>query len=481
MTDVPQGTARAAGLVDRRRLLFETGGGLGGLALCWLLGRESAAATDRPADAPPHHPPRARSIINIFLCGGVSHVDTFDYKPDLEKYDGRPMTGKGPVDTFFADPGNLMKSRWPFRQHGRSGLWVSDLLPHLAAKVDRLAVIRSMVARNNNHTPATFMMNTGFTMNGYPSMGSWISYGLGSANADLPAFVVLPDPRQLPAGGSINWTAGFLPASHQGVPFRTKGAPILDLTPAEPIPAAVEEESRALLSRINRAYGARHGTEGLLEARIRSYELAARMQLSVPEAVRVESEPEHTRRLYGLDDPVCGPFARNCLLARRLVERGVRFVQLYDGGAFGAPRVNWDAHEDIASNHGQEARIMDRPVAGLLQDLELRGMLDDTLVCWTTEFGRTPFTQGKNKPGRDHHQHVFTCWLSGAGVRRGIAHGESDDVGYKAGRDPVSIHDLHATILHLLGIDHKRLTYYHNGVRRRLTDVEGEVVHALLA
>jgi hypothetical protein len=472
--------------LTRREWLFHAGGGLGGVALAALLGQEAAAQppTSAGAGAHPqasHFAARAKHVIFIFLCGGVSHVDTFDYKPELERLDGKPLTGKGPVDTFFAQPGNLLKSQWPFRQRGKSGLWVSDLLPHLAGCADDLTVFNSMVAKTNNHTPATFMMNSGFTMNGFPCAGSWVSYGLGSENQDLPAFVVLPDPRQLPAGGSINWTAGFLPAAYQGVTFRSKGDPIPDLNPAVPIPAEADTATRRLVAAMDRDFSEKLPGDGALAARIRSYELAARMQLSVPEVTRVTDEPAATRALYGLDDPVTGAFGRNCLLARRLIERGVRFIQLYDGGAFGSPRVNWDSHEDLRQNHGQEALIMDRPVAGLLKDLKQRGMLEETVVVWCTEFGRTPFTQGVGKPGRDHHQHVFTCWMAGAGLKPGIAYGESDEVGYAAGKDPVTIYDFHATLLHLLGLDHKQLTFYHNGIRRRLTDVHGEVVKGVLA
>jgi len=473
--------------LDRRELLWRVGGGIGGVALAWLMQREAQAAEKSPATgkAPTalatHFPPKAKRVIQIFLAGGVSHLDTFDYKPDLEKLDGKPLTGKGTVDTFFAQPGNLMKSPWAFQRRGKSGLWVSELLPHLAGCADDLTVFNSLVGQSNNHTPGAFMMNSGFTMNGFPSMGSWISYGLGSENEELPAFVVLPDPRQLPAGGAINWSAGFLPAAHQGVMFRTQGDPVPDLSPAEAITPATESASRGLLNAIDREFERQNAGESSVAARIRSYELAARMQLSVPAVARVDQESAATRALYGVEDPAAKSFGRNCLLARRLLEHGVRFVQLYHGGAFGSPRVNWDAHEDIKENHTKEAGTMDRPVAALLQDLKQRGMLDDTLVIWCTEFGRTPFTQGVGKPGRDHHQHVFTCWMAGAGLKPGFAYGESDDVGYAPGRDPVTIHDFHATILHLLGMDHKRLTFYHNGIQRRLTNVEGEVVKGVLA
>jgi hypothetical protein len=474
--------------MSRRELLWSAGGGIGGIALACLMAEEAAAApaAARPAASPyarkpPHAPPRAKRVIHIFACGGVSHVDTFDYKPELEKAHGQPLTGKGKVDTFFAQPGNLMKSLFPFRQRGRSGLWISDLLPHLAGCADDLTLFRSMVSKTANHTPATFLMNSGFALNGFPCLGSWVTYGLGSENQDLPAFVVLPDPRQLPAGGSINWTAGFLPAAYQGVAFRTQGDPIADLFPAEKQPDAVEQASRDLLGRMNREFAARVPGDSTLAARIRSYELAARMQLSIPEVVRFDDETTGTRALYGLARPESAGFGRNCLLARRLLERGVRIVQLYHGGAFGAPRVNWDAHEDVLDNHPKQAVSLDQPVAGLLKDLRQRGMLRDTLVVWCTEFGRTPFTQGLNTRGRDHHQLVFSCWMAGAGLKGGVAYGESDEVGYAPGRDPVTVHDFHATILHLLGLDHTRLTYYHNGIQRRLTDVHGHVIEPVLA
>jgi hypothetical protein len=467
--------------LTRRELLWQAGG-LGGIALAALLDHDPAVASPQHSTLNTQHfPARAKRVVQIFLAGGVSHVDTFDFKPELERADGKPLSGKGTVDTFFQQPGNLMKSVFPFRQRGKSGLWISDLLPHLASCADDLTLIHSMVGKTSNHTPATFMMNSGFSLNGFPSMGSWVTYGLGSMNDGLPSFVVLPDPRQLPAGGSINWTAGFLPASHQGVALRTQGDPILDLFPSEKVADGDEAASRRLLSEIERDFMKRAGEESALTARIRSYELAARMQMSVPEVTRLEEEPAETRALYGMDRPEAAAFGRNCLLARRLLERGVRFVQLYHGGAFGSPRINWDGHEEVRKNHTEQAASMDQPVAGLLKDLKRRGMLEDTLVVWCTEFGRTPFTQGIGTTGRDHHERVFTCWLAGAGVKPGFAYGESDEVGYGPGKDPVTIHDFHATILHLLGMDHRRLTFYHNGIRRRLTDVSGEVVGGVLA
>lgn len=464
-------------LRSRRGFLRDAGAGLGAVALAWMLNEDARAEGVTGT----HFPPKAKRVIQIFACGGVSHVDTFDYKPELEKLHGQELTGKGKIDTFFGRPGRLMKSPFRFAKRGESGMWVSDLLPNLATCVDDMTFIKSMVAKSSNHTPATFQMNSGFTMNGFPCLGAWLSYGLGTANQDLPTFVVLPDPRGVPAGGAINWTSGFLPATHQGVSFRTSGEPIVDLYTPEGVSADTRRESTALLAAMNRDFLESNPGDSTLEARIRAYELAGRMQTSIPEATDFGGEPKNVRELYGIDDATCGAFARNCLLSRRLLERGVRFVQLYHGGAFGSPRINWDAHEDVVDNHSKQAAILDRPVAGLLKDLKARGMLDDTLVVWTTEFGRTPFTEGVGGRGRDHHQLSFTCWMAGAGLKRGIAHGASDEVGYAAAEDPVTIYDLHATILHLLGIDHKRLTYYHNGVNRRLTDVHGEVVSKILA
>jgi hypothetical protein len=466
--------------LSRRELLAQ---GLGGVALSWLLAQEASASDSprRPNALSPHFVPKAKRVIQIFCTGGVSHVDTFDYKPELDRNNGKPLTGKGKIDTFFGQPGNLMATRFPFRQRGESGLWMSDLLPHLAGCADDLTFVYSVTAKTSNHTPATFQMNSGFTMNGFPCLGAWLSYGLGCESRDLPAFVVLPDPRGVPAGGAINWTQGFLPASHQGVAFGTGPDPIRDLTTPKEVSASARGAGFRLLGAMNREFQEANPGDSTLSARIHAYELAARMQASVPDAIDFQSEPEWLRRMYGLDSPETLGFGRNCLLARRLLERGVRFVQLYNGGAFGTPRINWDGHEDLVDNHTRQAAVMDQPVAALLKDLKQRGMLEDTLVLWTTEFGRTPITQGLNARGRDHHQHVFTCWMAGAGLKPGFGYGASDEVGYYPAEKPVQIYDLHATVLHLLGLDHKRLTYYHNGIQRRLTDVHGEVIHGILA
>lgn len=473
--------------LSRRHFLANTAGGLGGVALAWLLSRDQARATGPKSMAfessvTPHFAPRARRVVQVFCCGGVSHLDTFDYKPELERSHGQSMEGKGENLGFFGQPGKLMKSAYPFQRHGQSGSWVSSLFPHLAGCVDDLCFIHSMNSKSNNHTPATFQMNTGFTLNGFPCMGAWLSYGLGTENENLPAFVVLPDPRGLPAGGSINWTSGFLPANHQGVGFRTtSGTPIAHLETPPSIGSTNRAADLRLLASMDREFAEAHPGDEAFAARLRSYELAARMQVSIPEAIRLESETVATRALYGLDDPTNKGFARNCLMARRLLERGVRFVQIFNGGSFGSPRINWDGHENLRENHDNQAATMDRPVAALIQDLKQRGMLEDTLFVWSTEFGRSPATQGIDSPGRDHHPSAFTCFLAGAGVQKGFHYGTSDEIGYFVGDNKVTVPDFHATILHLLGIDHKRLTFYHNGINRRLTDVHGEVIREILS
>lgn len=465
-------------MFSSRRQFLSHATSLGSAALAWLYAQDAARA-DRISG--PHHEPKVKRVIQVFCPGGVSHVDTFDYKPELEKQDGKAMTGKGKADTFFGQPGNLMKSPFAFKQHGKCGRWVSDLLPNLAGHVDDLTFVHSMVAKSANHTPAAFQMNSGFVFNGFPSFGSWVSYGLGSLNQDLPAFVVLPDPRGLPAGGAINWSSGFLPATHQGVAFRTSGDPIPDLPTPKETRRAQRQAAMDLLGEMNRDFAEATPGDTSIAARIRSYEMAAKMQLDVPGIVDLNGETEETKRLYGLDYKTTETFGRNCLLARRLLEKGVRFIQLWHGGAFGSPRINWDAHEDIVENHRTQAAILDKPVSGLLADLNRRGLLKDTLFVWSTEFGRTPFTQGIGKPGRDHHQHAFTVFMAGNGLKPGFAYGASDEIGYKVAENEVTIYDFHATLLHLLGIDHMQLTYYHNGIQRRLTDVHGEVVGDILS
>ena len=452
--------------------------GIGGIAAGWLLHHDSARAAALPLT---HHPAKAKRVIQIFCPGGVSHIDTFDHKPELKKFHGQPLGDRGRVDTFFGQPGYLMASPFSFARHGDCGQWVSELFPHLAGQVDRLTFLQALTAKSSNHTPAGFQMNTGYTLQGFPSIGSWVGYGLGSMSQELPTFVVLPDARGLPAGGAVNWSNGFLPATHQGVAFRGSGALIADLrTPAGTTPQA-REAGLSLLKRMNEQYSDAFPQDSSLAARMRSYELAARMQLTVPEVAELKQESSRTLESYGVNRADAGWFGRNCLIARRLLERGVRFVQLWHGGAFGSPRINWDAHENVVENHRQQAAILDQPLAALIQDLDNCGMLEDTLVLWTTEFGRTPITQGIGAKGRDHHPLCFSIFMAGAGLKPGFSYGKSDDLGCLPAEGATSIYDFHATILHLLGIDHKRLTHYHNGIQRRLTDVHGEVIEPILA
>jgi len=474
-------------MLDRRGFLSWMSCGLGGAALAELLARDqhlhAAVVPGDSGDPPPHHPVRARRAIHICLCGGLSQVDSFDYKPALERLHGRSLVGSERPDVFFGQVGLLRQSDWRFGQRGRSGIWVSELFPHIGAVADQLTIINSMVADTSNHTPATFQENSGFRLNGFPVLGSWLSYGLGCETDNLPAFVVIPDARGLPAGGTINWSNGFLPARHQGVAIRGRGAPLDDLMPARDLGPNADQATRELLSRMNRRHLAERSSDDALSARIRSYEMAARMQLAIPEVANLERETLATQDLYGLHRPQTADFGRACLLARRLIERGVRFVQLFSGGSFGNPRINWDGHENVRQNHGQEAARIDQPVAGLLRDLRRRGMLDDTLVLFTTEFGRTPFTQSAANVvglGRDHNQSGFSVWLAGAGLRPGMTYGSTDEIGHRAVENIVTWPDFHATVLHLLGVDHERLTFYHNGIRRRLTNVHGEVIRDIL-
>ena len=475
-------------LLDRRDFFDWVKFGLGGAALTTLLQKENvlhaAPVPPEAGDPPPHHTGRAKRVIHICATGGFSQVDSFDYKPELDKQHGKPLVSEERPDVFFGQVGLLRKSDWKFKQHGKNGLWVSELFPHLAGVVDEMTFIRSMYAETSNHTPATFQENSGFRLNGFPVLGSWLSYGMGNDTDELPTFVVIPDPRGLPAGGSINWSNGFLPARHQGVVIRSQGTPIDDLFPAQPTRKSTERDSRELLSKLNEKHLAQRGGSDVLRARINSYQLAAKMQMAVPEVANLASETAKVHESYGLGTEPTNDFGRACLMARRLLERGVRFVQLFAGGAFGTPRINWDGHEDMVKNHGREAGRIDKPLAGLIQDLRQRGMLDDTLIVFTSEFGRTPFTQSAANvvgPGRDHNQYGFTVWMAGAGLKSGFAYGATDEVGWKAVEQRVHWHDFHATVLHLLGIDHERLTYYHNGIQRRLTNVHGHVIDDILA
>ena len=468
-------------LLNRRQFLHTAGGGFGGLALSALLSRDSLGATT-------HFAPRAKRVIQIFCPGGWSQVDTFDYKPELERRAGQPFDPDGKLQFFASKPGNCYPSQWKFRQHGESGRWVSDLFPRLARCVDDMAFVYSMKSTTALHGPGCFLMNTGHTLPGYPSMGSWVTYGLGSESENLPAFVVLPDPRGLPPGGIINWGAGFLPAMHQATTLETNdpGQPIADLFPPREVAGQSPEGDRAglaFLEQVNRRH--RTGREGNseLEARIAAYEMAARLQLSAPEVTDLSGETALTKQLYALDHPETGPFGRQCLLARRLAERGVRFVQIYCGAENTTAkkiRPNWDSHEDIVRDHGSWGEVLDTGAAALLVDLKARGLLDDTLVICTSEFGRQPAAQGSGK-GRDHNAGAFTSWLAGGGIKAGTGYGATDELGYEAVAKVMHSWELHATALQLLGIDHEKLTWYHNGLEQRLTGFEGKgVIHDLI-
>lgn len=472
----------------RRELLRDAAFGFAALGALDLLHREGAASSSHDkALEMRHHAARAEHVIQIFLGGGLSHIDSFDPKPELDRLHGEELPDSfGKADVFFGKVGRLHRAHYEFHRRGESGLWVSDLFPAIAEVADRLTVIRSMVAETANHIPGIFQANTGFRQMGFPAMGAWLSYGLGSLNEDLPSFVVLPDSRGIPnaAGGNFNWTAGFLPAEHQGVAFDTRGAaPIRVLNPVAGVSPEQQAARRQLAAELNRIHAEEHAAADPLVARIRAYELAARMQRAIPEATRLEEETAETRELYGLDHDVTRDVARNCLTARRLVERGVRMVQIWTGDG-----VSWDAHDDLLGegykSHTGEARRVDRPISGLIQDLARRGLLESTLVVISTEFGRTPFAQanqGQLSRGRDHHPQGFTNILAGGGLKAGFAYGATDEIGYAAIESPVTTYDLHATILHLLGLDHERLTFEHNGIRRRLTNVHGHVIHDVLA
>lgn len=470
--------------LSRRELLWRLGGGLGGVALSHLLGYEGLLAGDAEPDRRAsglHHPAKAQRVVQLFMSGAASQCDTFDYKPELVRRHGQPFDPGGKVELFQSQPGACMQSPWGWRQHGQCGKWVSDLLPNLAQCVDDMAFVHSMVSKSNVHGPATYMQATGFVLPGFPSMGAWISYGLGTLNDNLPVFVVLPDGRGFAPNGPANWGAGFLPATHQGTMIRPGDAnPIHDLFPPADgsITPQADAAARQVLARLNRRHAAERPGDSRLEARIRAYELAARLQLSAPEVLDLSGETAETLALYGLDDPATADFGRNCLVARRLLERGVRFVQLWNGADNGFPRRNWDSHEDLARDHGEMGRGLDRPAAALLVDLKRTGLLDDTVVLWTTEFGRMPCSQGGK--GRDHNPDGFTNWLAGGGIRGGASYGATDDWSYRAVEDVTYCYDIHATLLHLLGIDHTRLVYRHNGVDRRLTDVHGHVIEPLL-
>jgi hypothetical protein len=444
--------------------------GFGGLALSHLMAGEL------------HHPARAKRVIQIFLSGAASQCDSFDYKPLLIRKAGEKWDPGEKVELFQSNPGVVMPSPWAWKQYGQAGKWVSDLFPETAQCVDDIAFVHSMMTKSNVHGPATFMQNTGFILPGFPSAGAWVSYGLGSLNQNLPVFVVMPDPRGMPPNGPANWGGGFLPAAHQATTVKVGSAhPIADLERPSGtyVSEASEKDGLRLLEQVNRRHLSERGGDSRLEARIASYEMAARLQLSAPEVLGIEGESAATRRLYGVDEPLTADLGRRCLTARRLVERGVRFVQIWSGADNGFPRRNWDSHENLKKDHGMLAHELDRPMAGLLKDLKGRGLLEDTIVYWTTEFGRMPCSQGSL--GRDHNPLGFTSWFAGGGFRGGVSYGATDEWSYKAVEKPVYCYDIHATLLHLMGIDHTRLSYRNNGIDRRLTDVHGTVLRELVS
>jgi hypothetical protein len=475
--------------MTRRDWLWRSGGGLGGIALASLLGENGllAAPIDQGYIPRPewngglHHRAKVRRVIQLFMNGGVSQMDTFDHKTELDKRHGQKFDPGTHIEAPTSAPGNLMKSPFAFRQYGESGRWVSSVFPELSRCVDDLAFLMALSSKTNVHGPASFLMNSGSMMPGFPCMGAWLSYGLGSLSDNLPTFVVLPDPRGLPYNAKGNFTAGFLPQSHQGTILDAGSPrPIPDLFPPPSTKFAASTSNREgleLLHGLNRRHAAANPGDSRLEARIAAYELAARMQRSAPEALELASETPPTRALYGLDQPETADFGRRCLLSRRLIERGVRFVQVWSGA--GGPTNNWDNHNDIINQLPPMARSVDRPIAGLLRDLKARGLLEDTLVVFSTEFGRQPFTQGAT--GRDHNGGTSVAWLAGAGIKAGAVHGQSDPWAWRAAEGQTFGYDLHATILHLMGIDHTRLTFRHNGIDRRLTDVHGRVIDAVLA
>lgn len=450
----------------RREVLSRMGGGFGSLALAALLGESPVSAQTVPqrhdlTPRSPHFPSQARAVIQLFMHGGPSHVDLLDPKPVLERYDGRPPPAEVADDERIT--GNLLKSPFRFSKHGQSGLELSETLPHIARHADRIAVIRSMFTEHRNHEQALWMMHTGMIVAGRPSIGAWAAYGLGTINHNLPAYVVLPDPRGLPVDGIRNWSSGWMPPLYQGTPFRSEGMPVLNLRPRNNRPAAIEEHRLRLLGELNAAHRAGRPEELELDARIASFEMAGRMQLSATDALDLAQETPATHRLYGMDQPATRAYGARCLMARRLVERGVRFVQIFMSGQ------PWDTHNNNAAQTRNCCQQTDLPVSGLLTDLHQRGLLDSTLIFWGGEFGRTPGAQGRD--GRDHHPYGFSVWLAGGGIKGGQAYGATDDFGYRAVTQRTSVADLHATMLHLLGLDYRRLSYPRQGRDERLTDV----------
>jgi hypothetical protein len=477
-------------LLDRRRFLSDSATALGSVALASLLGRDGLLAAPSmgtvidPANpyAPrrPHYPAKAKNVIVIFCAGAVSQLETWDYKPELIQWDDKPLPG-GPAVTFQGPAGNLARPQYAFRQRGKTGKWVSDMIPHLAELTDEIAFVHSLTSKSNTHGPAENFLSTGSVLDGFPSLGAWTTYALGSESRDLPSYVAIPDPRGVPQNGANNWGPGFLPAAFQGTTMSSK-SPVRHLSAPGVSPSA-DRAARDLLQRMNARHLEANPGDGKLAARIASYELAARMQLSMPEISDLGSEPAHILKLYGADDaanPDKAAFAKNCILARRLIEKGVRFVQLFNGAYASGGKLNWDGHSELKDQYDVHASILDQPAAALIKDLRQRGLLEDTLVVWCTEFGRMPFFQ-KGAKGRDHNPDGFTCWMTGAGVKPGVSHGETDPLGQKAVKDVHPLYDFNATILYLLGLDHEKLTFEHNGISRRLTNVEGHVIREMLA
>jgi len=485
-------------LLNRRSFLSNTMTGLSGIALTQLLASErllgnvdERKSPIRPTILPeqpalarkPHFPAAAKNVIMIFCAGACSQIDTFDYKPELIRMHGQAMPGEKVV-TFQGAQGSLQKSPWDFKPRGESGKMVSTLVDNIGEMADDICFLHSLTGKTNTHGPGENFMSTGFTLDGFPSIGAWASYALGSDNNELPAFVAIPDPRGTPQSSVNNWGPGFLPAVFQGTNFNAAN-PIRNLARPAGISNREDVATRAFLRRMNERHLAQFPGDTELAARIASYELAAKMQLSVPEISDLSTEPEHILSLYGANDSsneLKSSFAKNCILARRLVEKGVRFVQLFNGAyqTGGEGTSNWDGHKFLEKQYAVHGQILDQPVAGLLKDLKQRGLLEDTLVVWCTEFGRMPTFQA-GASGRDHNPSGFTAWLAGAGVKKGFSFGATDEFSYKAVEDVVSVYDFHATILHLLGLDHERLSFYHDGIERRLTDVHGNVIKQILS
>ena len=489
-------------MLNRRRFLGDAGIGLGSIALAHLLSRQGLLGATvsgleplRPAIEPgrpyaprkSHFEPKAKNVLMIFCSGACSHLDTFDYKPELIRRHGMPMPGQEKLITFQGEQGALTRSPWEFKPRGKSGKMISELVPHLGALADEMCFIHSMQGKTNTHGPGENYMSTGNTLDGFPSLGAWATYALGSSDQSLPAYVAIPDHRGKPQNSVNNWAPGFLPAAFQGTEFNAT-RPIRNLSRPGSIASDRDSATRGFLQRLNEQHAARFPGDSELAARIASYELAARMQLTVPEVADLSNEPAHILKLYGADEggskilETRAAYARNCILARRLVEKGVRFVQVFNGAyqTGGEGVSNWDGHKDLQGQYSVHGPVLDKPTAALLIDLKQRGLLENTLVVWCTEFGRMPTFQ-KGSKGRDHNPSGFTTWMAGAGVKKGFSHGSTDEFGYKAVENIVTVHDFHATILHLLGLDHERLTYYHNGLERRLTDVDGQVVKNVLA